>query len=114
VYTRFNLNISQRYGDIHGGRLLSARWSPPEYIAGNIFSKFRVVSWNDIDSFFVRPLGIYMSIVVVNNNINNNLARKLSREISTSPGGGVSRRWRPGADGHKHFDYIAVMIALYI
>ncbi len=55
--------------------------------SGKHFTKFRVVSWNDIDSFFVRPLGIYMSIVVVNNNINNNLARKSSREISNLSGG---------------------------
>lgn len=80
---------------------MSARWSPPEYIAGNIFfffkTKFPVVSWNDIDFFLVRPLEVYMSIVVVNNNINNNLARKSSREISNPnlQGGGVSRRWRP-------------------
>jgi hypothetical protein len=66
--------------------------------------------------FFVRPLGIYMSIVVVNNNINNNLARKSSREISTSPGGwGLFQM----ASVRQRMDtniltLLAVMIALYI
>jgi hypothetical protein len=82
--------------------------------SGKHFTKFRVVSWNDIDSFFVRPLGVYMSIVVVN----NNFARKSSREdknINLSGGWGLFQMAsvRPRMDTNI-LTLLAVMIALYI